>query len=496
MEFDDRWPKDAEPWMAPSLPDEHLPLVAPATREPLAVLLIGLMLFLGLLSLTWWGHRQTPSESFTQNLEARQNTYLVELLLYHTLRGSIPSWLTSQGSLATLSAQTGAIWEEYSRDALTPKRIRGLAAVDAAALYGAAGRFAQARGALRYGAMTDPDDARGIGQFLPLYAERPRPVRLDNVTALLAQLSAGPLIAARAAELRHDRTGAVAALQYGADAGQRVVTVNTWSALGVLFLLVVAAIIFFTRVRPLARAVEEAEHAQAPVVPWGIGTAFICISLTYLLSSLLASLAIKALHTQASDAMIVLEVLGTVVSAVIVLGGLLLLMGKKPWDWSVFGWRPTHWGIGYGVLVLLMSLPFVLGLTVLSSRFFGGHDTINPLIPELLTARSSAFIVFLVLSAIVMAPIIEETLFRGLLFRAANARLPFWLAATGSGILFALLHGEKAAILPIALLGTIFAFLTRRSQSLLASAAAHASFNGLESLLLLLTAWSMRGPGT
>jgi membrane protease YdiL (CAAX protease family) len=42
----------------------------------------------------------------------------------------------------------------------------------------------------------------------------------------------------------------------------------------------------------------------------------------------------------------------------------------------------------------------------------------------------------------------------------------------------------------------LFAFLTRRSQSLLASAGAHAIYNGIITAMMLLFSWAMNGPGS
>ena len=500
MAFEDSMPdRSGMPDMRLLPETERIPLIAPAHREPLSVLLLGIVLFCGLLALAWIKPPATTSAgaSFTLTLDARQQTYLVELILYHTLQHDLPSWLNMPGSLAGISAETAGIWAQVSA-APGPARIRGFAAVDAAALYGVARQWPTARASLHQALARDPAHAAVYQQLLALYAEPFHPVVLStDVSAVLAQLSTGPLIAARNAALSRNAHGEITALQFGATAGQRVLTVNIAVELLLTILLIVAAIVFFARGHRVAEDVGEAEHQQAPPVPWGIGTALLLISFTYLCAGVLGPLGAQLLRIHGdSPASMVVQVLSILVSAVIILGVFLLMLERKPWEWEVFGWRSTRWGPGYGILVLLMSLPFVLGLSYLSERLFGAHDSVNPLIPELLTARSPLLMVFLVLAAVVMAPLVEETLFRGILFRAANARLPFWIAALGSGLLFGAVHGELVALLPISLLGAVFAFLTRRTRSLLASATAHAGFNAFESLLLLLTAWTLQGPGT
>jgi len=502
MALDDSMP--GHPELPPRFigePDaESIPLITPAEHEPVAVLVLGLSLFIGLLILAWMRPAASNAgSSFTVNLDARQQTYFVELLLYHSLQHNLPAWLNTQQSVTKTSAETAALWAQVSHAGGPQRRIQAFAAVDAAALYGVARQWPAARDHLQQAAKLDPAHPDTYQQLQMLYAETPHAVTLSADTeAVLAQLSAGPLIHARNAALRGDRAGEIAALRFGASAGQRVVMVGLFGELLLVALLLIAAVVFFTRANRVAEEVNETEHQQAPGVPWGIGAALIAISLTYLLSGIIAPLLADVLRIHAGSAQLVLQVLATLFSAIIVLGLFLLLLGHKPWEWEYFGWRSPsrHRGAGYGILLLLMSLPFVLGLTYLSERLFGAHDSVNPLIPELLTARTPLLMIFLVLAAVIMAPLVEETLFRGLLFRAANARMPFWVAAIGTGLLFGAVHGELVALLPISLLGAVFAFLTRRTGSLLASATAHAGFNAFESLMLLLTAWALNGPGT
>ncbi|HEY3418740.1 MAG TPA: CPBP family intramembrane glutamic endopeptidase, partial [Armatimonadota bacterium] len=342
----------------------------------------------------------------------------------------------------------------------------------------------------------DPQGAASYRQLALLYASKARPSKLSVETErLLTQVSSGPLVRARNARLRGDAPGALAALQPGAAAGQRV-----FIAIGILALLGLgifcsAVILFCLRFYNLGDDIAAVTETPPAPVPWGIGVALAVVSLHLLLMGAIGYGLTQLFPQSGGDTKIVLATLGVIISAVIVIGGFLISLGKAPWDWSSLGWRQTPRGLGYGLLILVIVLPLVRGVTFLSSAIFHGDNAVNPIIPFVLQTRSIWVQLYLLLTVTVVAPLVEETLFRGILFRALNHRLAFWSAAVLSGFLFAIAHGELMAILPITLLGTVFAFLTQRSRSLLPSAAAHAGYNGLVSLNLFLLAWALRGLG-
>lgn len=79
--------------------------------------------------------------------------------------------------------------------------------------------------------------------------------------------------------------------------------------------------------------------------------------------------------------------------------------------------------------------------------------------------------------AVGLAPIVEEALFRGLLYPLVRdlgrPRTALW----GTAVLFGAIHMNAAAFLPLTLFGAALAWLYRRTGNLLAPIAAHATFN-------------------
>ncbi len=82
------------------------------------------------------------------------------------------------------------------------------------------------------------------------------------------------------------------------------------------------------------------------------------------------------------------------------------------------------------------------------------------------------------------APLMEEPLFRGIIFRGLESSIPTWAAMAVSGFLFAIVHVNAASFIALWFLGIAFAELYRRTGTLLAPMTAHALFNATNLALL------------
>ncbi len=83
----------------------------------------------------------------------------------------------------------------------------------------------------------------------------------------------------------------------------------------------------------------------------------------------------------------------------------------------------------------------------------------------------------LVFSGVVLAPLAEEVLFRGILYRSLKAQMPRLPAQAVSAGLFALLHLNAYSFLPLLLLGMLLARAYERTGSLATPIVFHAAFN-------------------
>jgi membrane protease YdiL (CAAX protease family) len=92
--------------------------------------------------------------------------------------------------------------------------------------------------------------------------------------------------------------------------------------------------------------------------------------------------------------------------------------------------------------------------------------------------------IYLIFFAVILAPLAEETLFRGILYPTIKQygfpRLALW----GSSLLFAAIHLNLSAFLPLTLFAIALTILYEKTRNLLACIVAHGIFNAFGVVLL------------
>jgi CAAX protease family protein len=102
------------------------------------------------------------------------------------------------------------------------------------------------------------------------------------------------------------------------------------------------------------------------------------------------------------------------------------------------------------------------------------------------TSHDQGIVVAFVILAVVVAPLMEELVFRGFLFNALLRALPAGVAITIASALFGLAHGDLVASFPLACAGAILCYVYYRSGSLTASICTHGLFNLVNIALVML----------
>jgi len=175
--------------------------------------------------------------------------------------------------------------------------------------------------------------------------------------------------------------------------------------------------------------------------------------------------------------------------ALIIVPAWALLRGMKSKDWrQAIG---LHSGegvlkeIGCGFLVYLASIPVymvgvaitVIVLLIQGMMAASSGEELEPMSNPIfdLISDSNAWIILLVFSlATIWAPIAEELIFRGALFRHMSGRLHWVLAAFFSALLFAYMHSYGPfMVAPLIALGFMFAFMRQWRGSIIAPMTAH-----------------------
>lgn len=155
-------------------------------------------------------------------------------------------------------------------------------------------------------------------------------------------------------------------------------------------------------------------------------------------------------------------------------------------SWAEFGFRPTSsiWlGLGavLAIVFLFVRLAIVLAIVavvVLVSPDF--TDMVNSIETraELLAPESSLLVTFaLIILVSVVVPIVEEMVFRGVLYRWLRGRMTFWVASSVSALIFGLFHFQPLVVVAAALMGFPLAWLYERTGSLWPCIVMHAVTN-------------------
>ena len=153
--------------------------------------------------------------------------------------------------------------------------------------------------------------------------------------------------------------------------------------------------------------------------------------------------------------------------------------------WSDLGLRPMErfWYVRAVYLGLVAYLLIAMTYALVGQLL--GELPVNPQI-NLLAPAGTTFWggVAMALMVCLVAPFVEEVLFRGILYAWLRRRWGVVISSLVSGICFSLLHGIVWLIPAIALLGVLLAVIYEKSGSIWPSIVTHATFNTVTVILL------------
>jgi membrane protease YdiL (CAAX protease family) len=133
-----------------------------------------------------------------------------------------------------------------------------------------------------------------------------------------------------------------------------------------------------------------------------------------------------------------------------------------------------------GVMIGLLVIPAAWMIQQLSAKvmlLFELQPVMQTSVQQLQGPVSLVHRLYFAVVAIFLAPLVEEVLFRGIIYptvkQAGFPKLALW----GTSLLFALIHGNLLSFLPLVFLALIFTWLYEQTDNLLASIVTHACFN-------------------
>lgn len=167
-----------------------------------------------------------------------------------------------------------------------------------------------------------------------------------------------------------------------------------------------------------------------------------------------------------------------------------VLAAGRPYR-RIFGPTRSGWfvlAIGLGVGVAAAIIAYTVNAILIG--VFGSTEPVEQqLLQDSLAGGLSTFLVVII--AVVGAPITEEVVFRGVLFRSLAGRTGLHTAALLSAAVFAVIHFEVLFSQPLALgglfvIGLALAYAFHYTGSLVVPIVGHAVFNGISVSLALL----------
>jgi membrane protease YdiL (CAAX protease family) len=218
-----------------------------------------------------------------------------------------------------------------------------------------------------------------------------------------------------------------------------------------------------------------------------IGEVFLPALVSPLIDSLLSSLGIVP---PLADGLSVVGLYLSLMAAPLVLLAVMLPSGGEApaLGWLQFRWRPLSSAWRSAFRFLLMALPLVSLAGWLQEAIWGDPGGSNPLLEMVLRSDSALALLCYGFTAVVLAPLFEETIFRGVLLPVLSRRLGSLWGVVLSSAVFGLAHLSIGELPPLFVLGLLLGWLRLSSGRLSASIWLHTLWNALTfSNLLLLS---------
>jgi membrane protease YdiL (CAAX protease family) len=222
-------------------------------------------------------------------------------------------------------------------------------------------------------------------------------------------------------------------------------------------------------------------------VPWGAAELFVVLmGFGLAIPAAILILARKLFHVAEHDARFTLGLVLasgtlTIIGAPMVMR---MMCGARLYQMGLHGDRLLR-NVLLGVGTYFFVIPLVAGIMALSLRAF--RPTPHEIEKIIRHSPTLGYFVAASLCAVVIAPLQEELLFRGILLPWLRRKLAARPAIALSALIFSALHSDAwPAPIPLFVLALFLGYLAHHTNSLVAPIALHATFNAISMLILML----------
>lgn len=196
---------------------------------------------------------------------------------------------------------------------------------------------------------------------------------------------------------------------------------------------------------------------------------------TYIGFPLLLLIGTKVFHADLNDMKVLAAGLWVVISFSVGLAIVLLLLKKATPYTKIEKSKPLsasssiNWAIGGIFLAFISQIAAVLVEQVLGIEA-GSQNTQN--IMNLIRV-----VPMVVIASSILGPILEEIVFRKVIFGTLYNRFPFWVSALISALIFSLAHQEPKHLIIYAAMGFTFSFLYVKTGRIIVPIISHVAMN-------------------
>lgn len=223
-------------------------------------------------------------------------------------------------------------------------------------------------------------------------------------------------------------------------------------------------------------------------VPYLVMGVFFCLCLGSLVANLAGFSAETARTSSLRFALFVLMGLlfqGTT----LVLIAVFLRHSETTWT-DAFGFRNATvrrcLGLAAGALAVFLPIAWTLNyLTGLLIQRAGEKPVLQQAVQMIQEHPPLAQTIYMGISTMLLAPLVEELFFRGIIYAALKQMGYPRFALYGTALLFGAIHSNLLTFCPLFLLALVLAWLYETTNNLLAPIALHALFNAVNFIILL-----------
>lgn len=163
---------------------------------------------------------------------------------------------------------------------------------------------------------------------------------------------------------------------------------------------------------------------------------------------------------------------------------ILLLKVIRHWEWSDLGWQAVSLKKILSKVIGVYAFTWVVNLSYAIVLYQRGLNPPSTDVYTKLLGQPTWYILILnLILAGLVAPFVEETLFRGIIFGSLQAYFGKWTAAVISAAIFSGLHLQAYGFFPRFILGLALVYLYDKYKSLYPSVTLHAMNNIFATLL-------------